>query len=245
MKKLLYPTPRTVLTWGILLLIGYGAFHLGKYLLARARMFQIREVVITGNRYLEEAEIRKLAAINTEQGLFQVDVTEVTNRLLENKYIRGATVSRVPPSTILIDIQERTPLLYLIDGSIYMVDENGIILKKLPQMPMGKIPIITGLHVAELLQDRTPLFRAMNFVRKIRQVDGDLLTVVSEIHYDRGVPRLLLVRGGAQVEVGDRQHYQRLYLLSELFKHSPVLMQLPSVRRIDLRFAHRIIVAKK
>ncbi|RMG61346.1 MAG: cell division protein FtsQ [Calditrichaeota bacterium] len=150
------------------------------------------------------------------------------------------------PSTLLISVQERQPVLLLADGSLYMVDASGIILKKLPGMAVEGLPLVTGVTVKQLLADRRPLLNALKLVQKIKEVDPELLSLVSEIHTGPDeYPELYLVQGGARVELGGANYYQRLYLLSEFLHNQEVRRKLKQIKRIDLTFTNKVIVEYK
>lgn len=245
-RALFYPTPRVAIGWLIFFAACYGLFSVVRFITIKSRFFVVKNVQVTGHKYMDDKEIVKLADIRAEQTMFGVDLPGVTNTLLQNQYIHGVSVSRVLPSTILIDVQEREPFLYLIDRSIYMMDETGVLLKKLPRMPMGKLPIVTGLSVEALQQDSSAALSAIRLVKRIQEVDERLISLISEINLARDrAPELVLIKGAARVKIGREGIYQRLFILSEFLSKQPIIEQLPEIKQIDLTFADRIVVKKK
>ncbi len=244
--KMLYPTPQTavnLLIWAVIL---YGAGYFVNYLIHNSRFFLVKKVEVTGNRYLETTVVKDSVKVINNQRMFSVNLPEVTDDLLKNKYIRGVSVSRVLPSTILVDVQEREPFLYMVDKSIYMVDETGLILKKLPRMPMGKLPIVTGVPVAEMQNDSTALPSTIALIQRIKEVDPSLLSLISEININKNKqPELVLIKGAARVKLGDTNQYERLYILSEFLNKKPIIEKLQEIKQIDLTFADRIVVQNK
>ena len=142
---LMYPTPKIIFWVAVLAIAGYGLFFVVKQIAIRSGYFKVEFVKFSGNRYLDEKNIQSFAKVDLNQSIFDVNLAYITDKMLENPYLRGVSVSRILPSSILIDVQEREPILYLADQSVYMVDETGMVLQKLPRMLMGKLPIITGL----------------------------------------------------------------------------------------------------
>ena len=156
------------------------------------------------------------------------------------------SVTRELPSTILIDVQEREPALYLVDKSIYMVDGMGLVLEKMPGMPMGKAPFVTGLSRAKMKKDSTALDAALQLVHKIREVDESLLSLISEVNIrNTKSPKLVLVKGGANVKLGESGHYQRLFLLSQFLRKQPIIEKLSTIKSVDLTYTNRIIINHK
>lgn len=241
-----FPSPGQALIWVLLILGGYGAARAARHLMYRTAVFTVQRVEVRGANYVGEEAVRSAAHIPLDKPMFAINLPEVTGRLLENRYIRGVSISRELPSTVTINIQEREPLLYIVDKTIYMVDANGVVLKKLVPMPMGKVPIVTGLSLATLQKDSTALRNVIRLVEQIKEVDAELLPLVSEINLDgHGVPELLLIRGAARVTLGSSNRYQRLYMLSQFLSNEPVVSNLEKIRRIDLTFENRIIVQHK
>ena len=215
-------------------------------MLYKSGYFVIKAVKITGNHYVDQKNIQTFANIDLNQSMFDVDLANITNTLLKNQYIRGVSVTRMLPSTILIDVQEREPVFYLVDKSVYMVDETGKVLKKLPRMPMGKLPIVTGVKLKAIQKDSTALYATLHLVKQIYEVDETLVPLISEINYTKHkYPEFVLVNGAARVKIGKSNHYSRLYLLSQLLNKPPVIDKLATIRTIDLTFADRIIIQNK
>ncbi len=215
-------------------------------LLQKSGFFTVSAVEISGNKYISKKNIQAIANIDTNQSMYSVKLTAISEALLRNQYIRGVSVTRGLPSTIHIDVQEREPFLYLVDKSIYMVDETGLILEKIPGMPMGKAPFITGISRKEMQKDSTILSSAIQLVRKIREVDESLLPLISEVHIRKNrAPELILIKGGAHVKIGDSKHYQRLFLLSQFLRKQPIINKLKKIKSVDLTFRNRIVINHK
>jgi len=231
----------------ILLVLGVYTFIQGaRYLIEQTDLFLLKKIEVTGNRYIDREDILSRVKLELNQPLYQIDPRELTKELLQNKYIRAVSISRNLPGTLVIDVQERQPVFYLIDKYIYMVDESGIILKKLPTMPINKIPVVTGLKVAQLLKERTPVWRTLELLKKIQEVDKGMIGMISEIHFgDKTWPELYLIKGGARVNIGSEFFYTRLYVLSELLHNPDFINQLENIKRIDLTFDNRVIVEQK
>lgn len=245
-KSIFYPTPKVAAGWALLLLSVYGIYRGGNYLMYRTGFFKVEKVVVSGNQYIAEKDILAAAKIDSGQAMYKLDILKLSGELLKNPYFRGVSVTRVMPSTIMIDVQEREPVLYLVDKSIFMVDEQSVILKKLPAMPMGKSPFVTGLTLAEVKKDSTFLAESIQLVKKVKEVDKGLFSFISEINVAKNRhPELVLIKGAGRVKIGGENHYQRLYLLSQFLSKQPVVEQLPVIKQIDLTFADRIVLQRK
>jgi len=239
-------TPGITFTVLLLALLGWGIASGVQYLKHRTQLFMVKEVRVTGLSYLSASRILELAGVQKGVPLFSVSPEEIARRVLENKYVRAVNVRRILPGTVLIAVRERQPVAYLVDRVGYMVDDTGIILRVPRTLKVDELPIITGATVAQLLKDRTPLYRVLQLIAIIQEVDPLMLNFISNFHIGKdGWPELILVDGGARVVLGKEQFYQRLYLISQFLKQQGIERKLRDIRRIDVTFDQRIIVEYK
>jgi cell division protein FtsQ len=228
------------------LLIGFGLFRLVSHLITNSQMFVLKNIRVEGNHLVDHQEILRMANVSTGGRLFQVPTAEISNKILKNPYFRGVSLSRSLPSTLIIAVQEREPVAYLIDQKIYMIDEYGKILQTKPGTTVSHLPLVTGMSVKALLKNRKPLFAALHLISLMREIDSDLFQFVSEIHIDsKHPPCLYLIHGGARVEMGSRQLHQRIFVLSNFIKNPSVFSQLENIKKIDLSFKDRVIISRK
>ena len=240
------PSPKISGILIAIVLISYGTAAGLKHLMLETQIFVVERVEVQGLKYLDSGEILKLANIELEQPLYHINVDSVVKNIMKNKYIEAVSVSRNIPSTLLIDIKERTPELFLLDKTIYMVDKNGIILKNKSGIDIKGLPFVTGLAVSELLEDRTPLINTLNLINKIKEVDEALLSFISEAYLQKGHwPVFYLINGGAKVNLGDKEHFKRIFYWSELFNKTDIIDNLPEIRQLDFTFADRVVIEKK
>lgn len=241
-----YPTPKQVFGTLLLLLFGYAIFRAGQYVAFQTTFFEIRQIKVAGTHYRQVEDILNLANVEINRPLYDAALPEITQRILRDPYIQGASVRRELPSTLLIEVQEREPAFYLTDKILFMVDRSGKVLKRLPNMRMVGKPLVTGVRAADLETDTLRVEKTLRLISQIAEVDDALFTIISEIDIANiDNPRLFLVNGGAQVELGKHQYYTRLYILSEFLNRQQIFAQLSEIKKIDLTFEDRVVVRKK
>lgn len=76
------------------------------------KYFPIKEVKISGVNYTERQEIRRSLLPLVNKGFFVVDVAMIKERLSHFVWIEEASVQRVWPNRILIQVKEKQPLAY-------------------------------------------------------------------------------------------------------------------------------------
>ena len=242
----LTPTPKvTGVLFGFALIAYSSAFGV-KQLVHNTSLFTVEHIRISGLEYLDEEAVRHIAQAEINKPLYDIQLERIANNFLKNKYVRAVSVSRNIPSTLRIDIQERKPVMFMLDNALYMVDETGIILQKLSTIPAEGLPVATGLSVNELLQNRTPLYRALEVIKAIKEVDKFLLEFISEAQLQRdGWPVLFLMKGGARVVLGDSHLYERIYAWSQLFQQTSIMEKLDQIKKIDFTYSDRIVIEYK
>jgi cell division protein FtsQ len=245
-EKAPFPSLTSVLAIVVLVVCAYGFFRFTKYMITDSQMFLLKEIKVQNNQYLEEQDIVRLAGIQAGVKLFQISKAAVIERILANPYLEGVSVGRSIPSTLIISVQERQPVAYLVDQKIYMVDPEGKILLQKEGMQLQNLPLITGFTVNELLKDRNPLFQALKLIELITEVNPGIFQFISEIHLSKNGPaELFLIRGTARVELGESQIYEKIYLLGELVKRTKVLNELQNIKRIDLTYNNKVFITRK
>ena len=129
----------TALVVALITAVGaYGAVRGGQYdalcaaqgtlpdILARALGFPIKAVTITGARELTEGEILKLAGVGPRNSLLFLDVAAVRARLKAVPLIKEASVSKLYPNRLLVEVEERQPAaLWQKDGVVAIVAADG------------------------------------------------------------------------------------------------------------------------
>jgi hypothetical protein len=96
------------------------------------------------------------------------------------------------------------------------------------------------------LQDREPLYQALEIMNIIKEVDKTLFAYVSEVNLQKDKwPVLFLIQGGAKVILGNSQYYERVYLWSELFRQAPIINKLDQIKKIDFTFSGRVVIEYK
>jgi cell division protein FtsQ len=240
------PSPKMSGILIALVLFSYGTTAGLKHLIHETQIFAVEKVEVRNLKYLDSKEILNLAGIEFERPLYHINVDSVVKNILQNKYVEAVSVSRNIPSTLIIDVRERTPELFLLDKTIYMVDKKGIILKSKSGMEKEDLPFVTGLTVTELLADRSPLIDALDLIDKIKEVDETLLSFISEVYLQKEKwPVFYLINGGARLSLGEREHYERIYYWYELFNKTDIIENLPTIKQLDFTFAKRVVIEKK
>ena len=94
--------------------------------------FRARSVEVRGNSHTSADDIRRLVSADVEKtGVWNADLGELRAKIEKFAYVKSASVSRVLPGSIRVDLVERVPAaLVRMSSGNYIVDGEGVLLEK-------------------------------------------------------------------------------------------------------------------
>lgn len=81
---------------------------IGGVVLANSGVFTVRQVTVSGVSHITAEEMTELAAVPEGTTLLNVDANGITSRLTSNPWVQSASVDRVFPDTLNLNITERS-----------------------------------------------------------------------------------------------------------------------------------------
>jgi cell division protein FtsQ len=214
--------------------------------LVASEWLQVQHIVVRGNARLSTAEVAALVADLRRENILGVALDGYHQRLLESPWIERATLARVLPTTIDIEIVERTPMaiarlgrqLYLVDGTGVIIGEYGV------QYHDIDLPIVDGLIPSPASRgplvdpDRARLTAELAAAFAARP---DLGRRLSQI--DVSNPRdavVMLDEDPVWLHLGTERFVERLMTYLDL---APTLYErFEAIDSVDLRFDERVFV---
>jgi cell division protein FtsQ len=101
-----------------------------------------REVAVTGTAVLSTDDVRAAAAVAPDTPLARVDLDKVRAAVSALPPVAQVTVHRQWPSTLVIDVVERTGLAAVPVGSAYaVIDREGVAFRTVPTRPR-ELPLV-------------------------------------------------------------------------------------------------------
>lgn len=112
-------------------------------------LFNIKEIIVTGNNKLSEDTIISLSGIVEGQNTYKVNKSKVEDKIKEeNAYIEKVSIKRKLPSVIEIQVQERAATFMIEYGGGYIyLNEQGYMLE-ISNEKLA-IPIIQGMQTLD------------------------------------------------------------------------------------------------
>ena len=203
--------------------------------------FNIKEIKVTNNHAYSPEEIIDLSDLETGGNIFSLNPDLVRNRLLLNTDFRDAYIRRIFPDTIRIDVREREPRARVQFGTLYTIDDFGMVLGPRKKESGLKLPIIRGLRVKGLSIFPVDKREAcLNLLRQLEEKDIGALVSIDEIRIFSS--DLIELRANGEIEItleqGDYE-VQLGRLKTVLSKLGP---EISRAREVDLRYARVPVV---
>ncbi len=223
---------------------GWGAVT-GWNALIASGVFKVAEIEISGNARISEDRILARLDLPKNANLPDLDLHTISQSVLTHPWIERATVRRIYPGTLAIQVWERTPAAVLTETTgkgkkkqttQLMVDRDGVILGR-PTADMADLPMLTGIHLRGLTAgdrvSRTRIRTGLVVAHAYR--GGTPLVDVADLD-----DPLLLV-DGMRIRLGRQGGYE--WRLDRLDQLRPSLEQLGGEHgaEVDLRYRDRVI----
>ncbi len=117
----------------------------------RTNMFNIDNLVIKGNIYLNFNDIIDIIDLKAGDNMFNISLGKLKQTLELHPRIEHVFIKRELPNKIIITLKERKPLVLLnlkkeIGHCLYEIDKNGFIIGEHPHISNYDLPVVTGME---------------------------------------------------------------------------------------------------
>jgi cell division protein FtsQ len=180
-----WPFYRRVLFYGVVGIAGASAaWTAGRFLLYGQPMLLIKpeQIEVNGNHIVSREAVLQQFVHDRNRSVLRIPLDSRRSALEEISWVESATVQRILPNRIRIDLIERTPIAFLRNGTeLALVDAHGVILDR-PRGEDLQFPIVTGLSENMAREERGKRMQTyqefMNDIDLVRSGSSDR---VSEI----------------------------------------------------------------
>jgi cell division protein FtsQ len=195
--------------------------------------FKVGEIFVIGRR--ETAQKDLLAAMQLARGapILAFDLQAARKRIEALPWIKAASVERMLPDTVLLNIEERQPLaLWQHKGVFALIDSDGEVIRKTELDRFSDLMVVVGrdapVHAAELL--------------RILAVEPELMSQVKAAVRIGGRRWNLRLKNDIDVRLPEEDTAKAWARLAEYEKTHQVLAR--DIQILDLRIPDRLIVRK-
>lgn len=239
--------PRRVgISLTVLLLVGSAGFgivkggHLQEFTtalsdtrnaLANSAGFRITSVVISGRKQLSQDEILAIGGITGRSSLLFLDAEAVRGQLKANPWIADATVLKLYPGQLRIDVTERKPFaLWQEAGRLSVVADDGAVLEPYVARRFLSLPLVVGKGAETHARDFLALLARYPQVRSVTKA----AIFVGERRWN------LRLKDGLDVRLPEQDVGHALASLSRLDREEKLFSR--DIVAVDMRLPDRLVV---
>jgi len=186
-----WPFYRRVFVWTVTgaALITAGYFG-ARYALYSPQMLLVKpdQIDVNGNHIVAREEIQKLFVHDRNRSVLRIPLEARRAQIQEIPWVEEASVQRILPNRLRVEITERTPAAFFRNGNeLALIDAHGVLLER-PEGEDFHYPIVTGMSENLTREEREKRMQVyQEFMKNIDLVKPGSSERVSEA--DLGNPR--------------------------------------------------------
>jgi len=198
---------------------------------ANSAGFRISEITLAGEHEVGREDILMLAGITGRSSLLFLDAARMRARLLTNPWIAEATVFKLYPGRLRIEITERKAFArWQKDGRVALIAADGTVLESTVPWRFASLPQVVGRGAEQAAQEFLALLARYPAIAQA--VEASVL--VAERRWN------LHLKGGVEVLLPESQPERALMTLINLEQAKKLLSR--DIVAVDLRLADRVTV---
>jgi cell division protein FtsQ len=222
--------------------IAYGAIRGGAYaafieqygtpgdIVARNIGFPVSAVAITGESGLTQLEVLDASGISVKNSLAFLDVAEVRDRLRAVPLVKEASVRKLYPDHVAIEITERQPYaLWQQDGQLSVIAADGTVIDTMRDGRFAQLPFVVGEGANTHISDYLALIGKA----------GDLKSKIRAGVYVGERRWTLSTTNGIEIMLPEQNPERALAALASLDREARILDK--DVISLDLRLPDRVV----
>lgn len=190
----------------LLFLAGLSATCVWAYFAAlQSPALRLREVRVCGLVRLEPEQVLRTAGVSVGAPVAALDLSRLESRLSRLAWVDGCRAEvGWPPSLLRINVTERAPVALIRLDSLYYLDKNAKLIKRLSPLEGMDFPVITGLSSSDFDKSRQVLSgRVIPLLAQLGR-DHAVIGELSEVHVEPGGRLSLYTTEGVLLRLGER-----------------------------------------
>ncbi|MBU6462080.1 MAG: cell division protein FtsQ/DivIB [Bradyrhizobium sp.] len=199
--------------------------------LANSVGFRITTVAINGRKQLTQDEVLAIGGVNGRSSLLFLDAEKVRDKLKANPWIGDATVLKLYPGRLQINIVERSAFaLWQRDGHLSVIADDGAVLEPYVRRRFTSLPLVVGKGAETRAKDFLALLDRYPQVRSVTKA----AIFVGERRWN------LRLKDGLDVRLPENDVGKALAALSKLDQEDKLFSR--DIVAVDMRLPDRLVV---
>lgn len=209
-------------------------------------LFTQEKMVVLGNDFVEKNTILDAMNLNGKESIFSYNLSELQNNVESIEFVKSAKVSRILPSTLMIEVYERDPMiLVVLEDEKYFFDvEQTPLLASKSAINFFPVPIMTFTVDDPINLGDFELTKALRFVSKSKKLHNELYENLSEVRFKNN-NLSLITDDRTKIDLGEDEFIYKISILKE-FQHTiEDKRSLYDYSYVDLKIDNQIIVRER
>ena len=199
--------------------------------IANSAGFRITSVAINGRKQLSQDEVLAIGGVNGRSSLLFLDAAAVRDKLKSNPWIADATVLKLYPGELQIDISERSAFaLWQQDGRLSVIADDGAVLEPYLSRRFISLPLVVGKGAETRARDFLALLARYPQVRSVTKA----AVFVGERRWN------LRLKDGLDIKLPENDVGNALASLSKLDREERLFSR--DIVAVDMRLPDRLTV---
>lgn len=142
------------------------------------------QIEVKGNHIVSSEAVRQQFVHDRGRSVFLISLDARRSQLQELPWVEQASVQRILPNRIRVELTERTPIAFLRNGAeLALMDEHGVLLYR-PEGEELHFPIVTGISENMPREERERRMQVyQEFLKDVDLVRADSRDNVSEVDF--------------------------------------------------------------
>jgi cell division protein FtsQ len=212
----------------------------------RFRIESSDNIQITGNKHVSRAQILQVMGGDIGRNVYFVPLDDRRKALEQIPWVQSASVMRLLPNRLRVDIQERTPVAFVQFGQrVELIDAEGMVM----DIPVGTranwtFPVVVGMRDSDPLSTRAA--RMKIYQRLINDLDstGEKNSLdLNEVDLSDPEDVKVTVADNERsvlLHLGDSDFLDRFKIFKTHLKEWQ--QQHANLQSVDLRYEHQVIL---
>lgn len=218
-KALFYPIVKVVFTMAVVSMLTFGGWRLYSEVVTTSYL-EVGLIEIEGSDKVPDADVVELSGIERGINILNIDTSAAETLLKTHPFIEDASVKRILPDTIGIELVERVPVAIVSAEGLYAMDSKGVLFKEYSFTDALDLPVITG-----------PDNESNEWFEELKSGVLELLTILdsgvsrlkvsglSEIHGDPYYGfTLVTIENGVKIDIGNSDFKEKLSKLNKVLE---------------------------
>ena len=247
-----WPFYRRVLVVSIAGVVGMTAAYYGaQFLLYSPSMLLLKpdQIELTGNHIVSREAVLQQFVDDRDRSVLRVPLESRRGQLEQIPWVESASVQRILPNRLRIELTERTPVAFVRNGNeLALIDAHGVILDR-PRGEELHFPIVTGVSEEVPRDQREKRMQAYEeFIKAIDLVRSGSSDRLSEIDLSNPKDLRVVMTGLANpsdsqavtIHFGSDEFTGKFKMLIDNF--SQWQANAGRIQSIDLQYSRQVVV---